>query len=129
LPSNTPFPTTTDDNTTNNNTTTNADFEEVSFWSVLEVAIQNVKSELNKPEVLLTITLLKASKRFLPTISLQNNTGLDAAESHTLDVANYLRHFPIQSLAAARDMEKIGNAMDSTFIHFDTITIIIIIIL
>ena len=52
---------------------------------------------------------------------MENNTGLDAAESHTLDVANYLRNFPIQTLAAARDLTKISNAMDNIFTHLPKI--------
>ena len=95
----------------------NADLEEVSFWTTLEVALKHIRSELTKPEVVLTLSLLKAAKRFVATIALENNTGLENAESHTNDVANYLRHYPIQSLVAARDWNKISTAMDSIFAH------------
>ncbi|KAK1747403.1 dynein heavy chain [Skeletonema marinoi] len=67
---------------------------------------QTIRSELSKPDVLLTIALLKEAKRFVATIALENNTGMDAAEAHVGDVANFLR-----------DWAKIGSAMDAVFTH------------
>lgn len=116
LPATTPFP-----SGENEETEANADLEEVSFWTELEVALKNIRGELTKPEVVLTLTMLKEAKRFLATIALENNTGLDAAEAHATDVANYLRSYPIEQLAAARDMTRVGEAMDSIFEHLPRI--------
>ena len=116
LPGTTPFP-----SGDNEETEANADLEEVSFWTELEVALKNIRGELSKPEVILTLTMLKEAKRFLATIALENNTGLDAAEAHAADVANYLRSYPIEQLAAARDMTRVGEAMDSIFEHLPRI--------
>lgn len=116
LPATTPFPSGNDEETE-----ANADQEEVSFWMELEVALKNIRGELAKPEIVLTLALLKEAKRFLATIALENNTGLDAAEAHTTDVANYLRTYPIGPLAAARDMTKVGSAMGSIFEHIPRI--------
>jgi len=109
LPTTTPFPASGDA------------LEEVSFWRSLETAISGVKSELQKPDVLLTISLLKSAKRFLATIALENNTGLEAAEKHAVDVASFLREFPIENLASARDMSRIGNAVEGIFDHIPKI--------
>jgi dynein heavy chain 1 len=112
LPGSTPFP-----SGDSAETESHADLEEVSFWIGLEEALKTIRVELNKPEVLLTVALLKAAKRFVATIALENNTNLDAAEAHTSDVANFLRSYPAPTLAAARDWSKIGSAMDSVFVH------------
>ena len=116
LPSTTPFPSGGDVDSE-----TNAGLEEVTFWTELEIALKNIRAELAKPEVRLTIAMLKEAKRFLATIALENNTGLDSAEAHATDVANYVRTYPIDALVAARDMVKIGNAMDSIFEHIPRI--------
>ena len=68
--------------------------EELTFWTNLEQSLAHVKSELSKPQVLLTLHLLKHAKRFVATIALENNTGLDGAETHVNDVANFLRRCP-----------------------------------
>lgn len=106
LPSTTPFP-----------PGEGADLEEVSFWNGLDIAIKHIHTELQKPEVQLTLSVLKAAHRFIATIALQNNTNLDSAEKHTSDVVNYLKHYPVQGLAAARDFLRIGDAMESIFSH------------
>ena len=116
LPATTPFP-----SGDSEETEANADLEEVSFWTELEVALKNIRGELSKPEVVLTLTMLKEAKRFLATIALENNTGLEAAEAHATDVANYLRSYPIEQLAASRDMIRVGEAMDSIFEHLPRI--------
>eukprot|EP00562_Extubocellulus_spinifer_P009490 CAMPEP_0178491962 /NCGR_PEP_ID=MMETSP0696-20121128/11685_1 /TAXON_ID=265572 /ORGANISM="Extubocellulus spinifer, Strain CCMP396" /LENGTH=4359 /DNA_ID=CAMNT_0020119857 /DNA_START=116 /DNA_END=13193 /DNA_ORIENTATION=+ len=116
LPATTPFPSGSDEETE-----VNADLEEVSFWTELEVALKHIRGELSKPEVVLTLAMLKEAKRFLATIALENNSGLDAAEAHTTDVANYLKSYPIEPLAAARDMGKVGTSMDSIFEHIPRI--------
>ena len=112
LPGSTPFP-----SGDSAETESHADLEEVSFWMGLEESLKNIRLELSKPAVLLTISLLKAAKRFVATIALENNTGLDGAESHVTDVSNFLRQYPAPTLAAARDWNKIGNAMDAIFVH------------
>eukprot|EP00984_Skeletonema_dohrnii_P014286 scaffold5986_cov65-Skeletonema_dohrnii-CCMP3373.AAC.1 len=112
LPASTPFP-----SGDSAETESHADLEEVSFWIGLEEALKTIRSELSKPDVLLTIALLKEAKRFVATIALENNTGMDAAEAHVGDVANFLRSYPAPMLAAARDWAKIGSAMDAVFTH------------
>ena len=112
LPGSTPFP-----SGDSAETESHADLEEVSFWMGLEEALKNIRSELSKPSVTLTIALLKAAKRFVATIALENNTGLDGADAHVTDVSNFLRQYPAPTLASARDWSKIGNAMDAIFLH------------
>jgi dynein heavy chain 1, cytosolic len=113
LPSTTMFPSVDSSNS--------ADLEEVSFWLQLEEALQKIPQELSRPDVELTLNLLKAAKRFLATIALDNNTGLDSATSQTNDIAHFLRHYPAPSLEAARDWDKISIAVNQIFDHLPKI--------
>ncbi|KAL7555016.1 hypothetical protein ACHAWF_018608 [Thalassiosira exigua] len=114
LPSSTPFPSSGD---SAESTERHADLEEISFWIGLNDALAHVRAELSRPDVRLTIALLNAAKRFVATVALENNTGLDAAEDRTSDVVGFLREYPAPLLAAARDWTKIGAAIDATFDH------------
>jgi hypothetical protein len=116
LPTTTSFP-----DATSEESEQNADLEEVSFWTTLEIALKHIRAELTKADVLLTLSLLKNAKRFVATIALENNTGLDAAVTHTTDICNFLRGYPIQALAAARDWNKIGTSMEGLFLHLPKI--------
>jgi dynein heavy chain 1 len=91
------------------------DTEEVSFWTQLEAALQHVQQELKKPGVELTLNLLKAAKRFLATIALDNNSGLEGSLAHTLDVCHFLRNYP--SLESAGDFDKLCTGMNGIFDH------------
>ena len=116
LPNSTPFPSSSGDET-EQDSASHADLEEVTFWLGLEEALHNIQSELDSPPVALTVSLLKAAKRFVATAALENNTGLDAAMFHVGDVANFLRSYPAPALAAAGDWDKIGAAVDAIFAH------------
>jgi len=93
------------------------DLEETTFWINLDLALKQIRSQLTKAEVLLTITVLKSAKRFVATIALENNTGMDSAEAHVTDVCNFLRPYPVSNLIAARDLGKMCKAMESIFLH------------
>ena len=107
LPSTTPFPSLESSLT--------PDLEEVSFWTQLEAALQHIQTELQKPGVQLTLNLLKAAKRFLATIALDNNSGLEAATAYTSDVCHFLRNYP--SLETATDFDKMATTMNSVYDH------------
>ena len=116
LPGTTPFP--SGDAAA---TESHADLEEVAFWTGLEEALKHARAALAAPPVALTVALLKAAKRFVATIALENNTGLDAAEAHAADVAGFLRAYPASQLAAARGWPAIGAAVDAAFAHLPAV--------
>ena len=97
--------------------TNSAALEEVSFWLQLEEALQQIPNQLSRPDVELSLNVLKAAKRFLATIALDNNTGLESAASQTNDIAHFLRHYPVPALEAARDWDKISVAVNQVFDH------------
>ena len=83
-----------------------------TFWMGLDESLTNIQLELSKPPVALTIAFLKAAKRFIATIALGNNMGLDGAESHVIDVSNFLRTYLAPTLTGERDWNKIDMSMD-----------------
>jgi len=121
LPSSSPFPEIDDpsgDNSgsagSNNNNDNNgggADLEEVSFWLALESALKHIRTELERPSIVLTVALLRSAKRFVATVALDNNTGLDGAETRVNDITSFLKHYPSSKLASARDIPRIYEAV------------------
>jgi dynein heavy chain 1 len=102
-------------------TESHADLDEISFWMGLEEALKHIREELDKPENLLTVVLLKAAKRFVATAALENNTGLDAAETQTTDICAFLKQYPAAQLAASRDWDKISTSVTSIFDHLQKV--------
>ena len=117
LPSTTTFPSRPSNDDDGDADDVYMDLEETNFWTNLDLALKQIRSELTKAEVLLTITILKAAKRFVATIALENNTGLDLAEAHVTDVCTFLRPYPAAVLIAARDFSKVSKALEGMFLH------------
>jgi dynein heavy chain 1 len=101
LPSTTPFPP----------VGPGSDVEEVRFWKSLEEALAAIRMELDTPQVLLSVQVLKSAKRFLATIALENNTGLDEAEGLTSDICNFLQQIPLEQLTSAREISNIQESV------------------
>jgi hypothetical protein len=94
-----------------------SDLDEVSYWSNLHSALSHIREELSKPSTLLTLSLLKSAKRFVTTIALENNTGLESAESVVTDVHQFLKGYPAEALASAGDWDHIMDALEKIFDH------------
>ncbi len=94
-----------------------SDLDEVSYWANLHSALTHIREELSKPSTLLTLTLLKSAKRFVTTIALENNTGLESAESIVNDVHQFLKGYPAEALASAGDWDHIMDALEKIFDH------------
>lgn len=93
------------------------DLEEVTYWANLHSALGHIREELSKPSTVLTLTLLKSAKRFVTTIALENNTGLDKAEEIVQDIYSFLKAYPAQRLASAGDWDGITIALEGIFEH------------
>jgi len=94
-----------------------SDLDEVSYWANLHSALQHIREELSKPSTLLTVALLKSAKRFVTTIALENNTGLDTAEAIVNDVHHFIKGYPAEALASAGDWDQIMNSLERVFDH------------
>ena len=95
--------------------------EEVAFWTQLQSELQNIQQQLKSPGVEVTLSLLREAKRFVATLALENNTGLEQAVAYTTDVANFIKPLPLQDLQAANDFDKIAAAMNAVFDHLPKI--------
>ena len=92
-----------------------AAFDEVAFWTQLQAELQSVQQQLRDPGVELTVQLLREAKRFVATLALENNTGLEQAVAVTTDMCNFIKQYPVQQLQSARDFDKIAAAMAAIF--------------
>jgi dynein heavy chain 1 len=100
---------------------TNADLEEIAFWSQLQTELQSIQQQLTSPGVEVTLALLREAKRFVATLALENNTGLEQAIAYTQDVEHFLKPYPVTDFQAAREFEKISQATNAVFDHLPKI--------
>ena len=112
LPKTTSFPPIEDSDKTQS-----ADLEEVAFWGHLQTELQSIEGQLARPDVQLTLAMLREAKRFVATRALENDTGLEQALGYTNDVAHFIKPYPVASLQAARDFDKITSAVNAVFDH------------
>jgi dynein heavy chain 1 len=91
--------------------------DELSFWSQLQAELNSIQEQLKSPRVEMTLTLLREAKRFVATLALENNTGLEQAITHVNDVNHFLNPLPLQNLQAARSLENIATAMGAIMDH------------
>jgi dynein heavy chain 1 len=108
LPKSTPFLETED---------ATAASEEVAFWTQLQTELVSIQEQLRSPTVELAIALLREAKRFVATLALENNTGLEQALAYTQDVTHFLEGFPLQDLQSATDLDQVAKAVGSIFDH------------
>ena len=108
LPKSTPFLETQD---------ASAAGEEVAFWTQLQTELANIQEQLKSPPVELATALLREAKRFVATLALENNTGLEQAVAYTADVTHFLDGFPLQDLQAATDLDHVAKAVGAIFDH------------
>ena len=114
LPRTTPFPMISEAGS-------GADLEEMAFWNQLNDELHRVKAQLKSPGVELTLAMLREAKRFVATLALQTNTGLDSATAYARDVEHFLKPYPVSEFVAARDFDKIGVVLNGSFDHLPKI--------
>ncbi len=113
LPRSTPFPMIAEE--------TSADLEEIAFWNQLHQELISIQQQLTSPGVEVTLALLREAKRFVATLALENNTGLEQAIGVAQDIEHFLKTYPIVDFQAARDFEKISQATNAIFDHLPKI--------
>lgn len=95
--------------------------DEITFWTSLKTELEHIGTELKRPDVELTISLLREAKRFVVVLALENNLGLDQCVQYTEDVTNFVGTYPLASLQAANDMDQVATAVLACFDHFPKI--------
>jgi dynein heavy chain 1 len=114
LPKSTPFPMVVD----STDSKELADLEEIAFWNQLSEELHKVQEQLSSPGVEVTLAMLRETKRFVATLALQNNTGLEQAVSYTQDVQHFLKTYPAVEFQSAGDLEKVSQITNAVFDHF-----------
>jgi Dynein heavy chain, N-terminal region 1 len=94
---------------------------EVAFWSQLAAELDSIQEQLKSPGVEITLAMLRETKRFVATLALENNTGLEQAVNMTTDITTFIKGFPLQSLQAARDFDTVEQAVNAIFDHLSKI--------
>lgn len=100
---------------------THAAVEEVTFWTQLAAELQSIQQQLKEPGVEITLAMLRETKRFVATLALENNIGIEQAVAVTTDVNNFIKTYPLSQLQAARDFDKIVDAVNAIFDHLPRI--------
>ena len=94
--------------------------EEVLFWTQLSTELQSIQDQLHTPGVEITVAMLRETKRFVATLALENNTGLEQAITITNDVNQFIKPYPITQLQTAahqKQFDPIATAMNAIFDH------------
>jgi dynein heavy chain 1 len=96
--------------------------QEVSFWINMEHALMRVRNKRESPEVVLTLEVLKAGKRFHTTLSFDSDTGLRTIQDRVTDYNILMKDFPLKELLAADSLLVIEDVIkNSIFTHLKKI--------
>ena len=91
---------------------------ELAFWTQLSQELTHIQEQLSSLPVEATVSMLREAKRFVATLALENNTGLEQAVTYTNDMLHFLKGFPVTDLQAATDWEQVAAAIQAIFDHF-----------
>ncbi|KAJ2798624.1 dynein heavy chain, partial [Coemansia helicoidea] len=72
---------------------------------------------LQSDEIVLTMEVLKAAKRFHATVSFHTDTGLKEAAERVTRYNVLMKDFPINELLSATDTGRISQAVEQVFAH------------
>ncbi|KAJ2761490.1 dynein heavy chain, partial [Coemansia sp. BCRC 34490] len=91
--------------------------QEINFWVSMERALERIEEQLQSDEIVLTMDVLKAAKRFHATVSFRTDTGLKEAAERVSRFNVLMKDFPINELLAATDIGRISLAIELIFAH------------
>lgn len=89
---------------------------ELAFWNSLGLELAHIQEQLSgDPAIQKTLSILRESKRFVATVALENNTGLEHAVTVAADVNQFLKNLNLPQLQAARDFNSIVTSGSFVF--------------
>lgn len=94
---------------------------EMAYWTALQQELQHIQEQLQSPGVEGTVGLLREAKRFVATLALENNTGLEQAVTYAADMSHFLKGYPLADLQAAADWEQMAAVVQAIFDHLNKI--------
>ncbi|KAI9501195.1 dynein heavy chain [Coemansia spiralis] len=93
--------------------------QEINFWLSMERALERIEEQLQSEEIVLTMDVLKAAKRFHATVSFRTDTGLKEAAERVTRFNVLMKDFPINELLSATDIGRISFAIEQIFAHIN----------
>ncbi|KAJ2451292.1 dynein heavy chain [Coemansia sp. RSA 2336] len=93
--------------------------QEINFWLSMERALERIEEQLQSEEIVLTMDVLKAAKRFHATVSFRTDTGLKEAAERVLRFNVLMKDFPINDLLSATEIGRISQAVEHIFAHIN----------
>ena len=94
---------------------------ELAFWMQLQQELTDIEEQLKSTGVETTVSMLRETKRFVATLALENNTGLEQALAYTNDMVNFLKGYPVTDLQAATDWDQVAASVQAIFDHLQKI--------
>jgi len=91
--------------------------QEVAFWVNMEQALAQIQRQVDSNAVKLTLDVLKQSRRALPTILFENDTGLASAIKRVKSCMILFQDIPIGQLLAAGNIEQLRESLVNVFNH------------
>ncbi|OMJ11354.1 Cytoplasmic dynein 1 heavy chain 1 [Smittium culicis] len=98
---------------------TRSSSQEINFWINMERSLERIENQLASDEVVLTLDILKAAKRFHVTVSFNSDTGLKEATDLVLKYNILMRDLPLNDLLSSTDMEKVCDGIGAIFNHIN----------
>lgn len=92
--------------------------DEIQFWKSLEFALLSINSQINSPEVKISIDLLTKAKRFHITLSFQNDTELNNKLIQAKLYNSILKDLPVEELNSLLYTETFFDDFESTINNF-----------
>ena len=89
--------------------------EELAFWTQLSAELEHIAEQLSSEPVQQTLHLLREAQRFVATVALENNTGLEQAQTTTKDSLTFVKGYPLPKLQAAGSFEQVSAAVVALF--------------
>lgn len=83
----------------------------------MDHALNRLCAKRDSSEVVLTLDVLKAGKRFHATISFDSDTGLRDTMDKVVDYNLLMKDFPIKDLLAADNLSLLKSAISNIFQH------------
>ncbi|KAK4494288.1 hypothetical protein PRZ48_014586 [Zasmidium cellare] len=93
--------------------------QEKNFWLTMESAIEGIEAQLASGGVSLTMKILEKAKRHGITASFQSDTRLKETKDKVQRYNQLFQGFPIEELLSATSVEKLRDALDDVFNHFN----------
>lgn len=88
-------------------------FEEMQYWATLQDMLVSVKRQLQSPEIMITISILAAMKRWQSTSWLSSDSGLDDKLKSVKEYNQFVSSIPLKALNSSESFDSLKKNLDS----------------